>query len=52
MFKAYFTPYSITPTLQKTILYTLKNQRLKITQLEKAPFIKVNEINLTKVELF
>ena len=31
--------------------YTLKNQTLKITQLEKAHFIKVNELNLTEVEL-
>ena len=27
--------------------YTLKNQRLKITQLKKANFIKVNELKLT-----
>ena len=33
-------------------VYTLKNQRLKITQLEKARFIKVNELKLTEVELF
>ena len=32
-------------------LYTLKNQRLKITQLEEARFIKVNELKLTEVEL-
>ena len=32
--------------------YTLENQRLKITQLEKASFIKVNELELTEVELF
>ena len=32
--------------------YTLKNKRLKITQLEKAHFIKVNELKLTEVELF
>ena len=30
----------------------LKNQRLKITQLEKGHFIKVNELKLTQVELF
>ena len=32
--------------------YTLKNQRLKITQLEKAHFIIVNDLKLTDVELF
>ena len=32
--------------------YTLKIQRLKMTQLEKARFIKVNELKLTEVELF
>ena len=32
-------------------MYTLKNQRLKIIQLEKARFIKVNELKLTEVEL-
>ena len=32
--------------------YTLKKQRLKITQLEKARFIKVNELKFTQVELF
>ena len=32
--------------------YTLKNQRLKITQLEKAHFIQVNELKLTQLELF
>ena len=32
--------------------YTLKKTRLKITQLEKARFIKVNELKLTQVELF
>ena len=31
---------------------TLKKQRLKITQLEKVLFIKVNELKLTEVELF
>ena len=35
-----------------TLQHTLKNQRLKITHLEKAPFIKVNELKLTEVELF
>ena len=30
--------------------YTLKKQRLKITQLEKVRFIKVNELKLTAVE--
>ena len=33
-------------------LYTLKNQRLKITLLKKASFIKVNELKLSQVELF
>ena len=33
-------------------LYALKKQRLKITQLEKVRFIKVNELKLTEVELF
>ena len=32
--------------------YTLKNQRLKITQLDKERFIKVNELKLFEVELF
>ena len=32
--------------------YTLKNQRLKITQLEKAHLVKGNELKLTEVELF
>ena len=32
--------------------YTLKNQRLKITQLKKAYFINVNELKLTEAELF
>ena len=33
-------------------LYTLKKQKLKITQLEKVRFIKVNELKLTQIELF
>ena len=37
---------------RKYFLYTLKKQRLKITQLEKVRLIKVNEIKLTQVELF
>ena len=32
--------------------YALKNQRLKVTQLEKARFIKVNELKLYEGELF
>ena len=32
--------------------YTLKKQRLKITQLEKVGFIKVNELKLTQAEIF
>ena len=32
--------------------YTLKKQRSKISQLEKVRFIKVNQLNLTHVELF
>ena len=32
-------------------MYTLKKQRLKITQLEKVRFIKVNKLILTQVEL-
>ena len=31
--------------------YMLKKRRLKITQLEKGRFIKVNELKLTQVEL-
>ena len=30
----------------------LENQRLKVTQLEKARFMKVNEIKLCQIELF
>ena len=33
-------------------MYMLKKQRLKVTQLEKVRFIKVNELKLTQVELF
>ena len=33
-------------------MYTLKNQRLKITQLEKARFIKENELKLSQIDLF
>ena len=33
------------------IICTLKSQRLKITQLEKAHFIKANELKLTRVIL-
>ena len=33
-------------------MYTLKNERLKITQLEKTHFIKVNELKLSQIELF
>ena len=33
-------------------LFTLKKTRLKITQLEKVRFIKVNELKLTQVESF
>ena len=33
-------------------VYTLKKQRLKITQLQKVRFIKMNELKLTQVELF
>ena len=36
---------------QKFIIYTLKKQRRKITQLEKARFIKVNVLKLIQVEL-
>ena len=32
--------------------YMLKRQRVKVTQLEKVRFIKVNELKLTHVELF
>ena len=38
-------------TIQKK-MYTLRNQRLKITQLEKVCFFKVNERKLTQVDLF
>ena len=34
-----------------SIPYTLKKQRMKITQREKLRFIKVNELKLTQVEL-
>ena len=43
-------PFSITDLYEvfsfsySILRYTLKNQRLKITQLEKAHFIKVNEL--------
>ena len=37
--------------LEFEIIYTLKKQRMKITQLEKMRFIKVNELKLTHVEL-
>ena len=33
-------------------LCTLKKQRLKITELEKVRFIKVNELKLIQIELF
>ena len=33
-------------------IYTLKNQRLKTIQLEKARFIKVNEQKLSQIELY
>ena len=46
---------SITPVIAagsgSSRYYTLKNQRFKITQLEKAHFIKVNELKLTEIEL-
>ena len=32
--------------------YNLKNQRLKITQLEKERFIKLNDLKLIQVESF
>ena len=35
-----------------TVIYTLKNQRLKVTQFDKARFIKVNELKLSQIELF
>ena len=38
--------------LVKWDAYTLKNQRLKITQFEKKRFIEVNELKLSEVELF
>ena len=38
--------------MTRYIIYTLKNQRLKLTQLEKARFIKMIELKLTEVELF
>ena len=34
------------------VMNTHKNQRLKITQLEKTHFIKVNELKLTEDGLF
>ena len=43
---------SYSSNILDTRLYTLKNQRLKIAQLEKAHFIKVNELKLTEVEIF
>ena len=36
---------------RQTLVYTLK-KRLKITQLEKARYIKVNELKLTQDEIF
>ena len=33
-------------------MYTLKKQTLKITQLEKVRFIKMNKLKLTQFELF
>ena len=42
----FFPPYI------NKIINTLKKQSLKITQLEKVYFIKVNELKLTQVELF
>ena len=41
-----------TALLSKPIYYNLKNQRLNATKLEKAHFIKVNELKVTEVELF
>ena len=39
--------------LNKTkLMYILKNKRLKLSQLEKARFIKVNELKLSQIELF
>ena len=38
--------------LKEVLPHTLKKTRLKITQLEKLHFIKVNELKLTQVELF
>ena len=38
-------------TLTELKIHTLK-KRLKITQLKKVRFIKVNELKLTQVELF
>ena len=46
------TKKQITLEIANFEFYTLKNQRLKITRLEKAHFIKVNELKLTEVELF
>ena len=34
------------------LIYTLKNRRLKITELEKARFIKMNELKVSQIELF
>ena len=42
----FFPPYI------NKIINTLKKQSLKITQLEKVYFIKVNELNLSQGELF
>ena len=48
----YFTGIEKNTCGLKQCLYTLKNQSLKITQLEKVHFIKVNELKLTQDELF
>ena len=42
------------PCVRKTVenIYTLKIQRLKIIQLEKARFIEVNELKLSQTEFF
>ena len=48
-FMRFFINYLI---VLKPFIYMLKKQRLKITQLEKLRFIKVNELKLTQVELF
>ena len=44
--------YEIEKYLKLVVQHTIKKQRLKITQLEKVCFIKVNDLKLMQVEIF